>query len=111
MASRNRLLGMGESVEEEKKVDEPVLQWMYSVGCPEGVLLTNQKDIDAFEKLGWKDHPGKVRLLPGHESLFEGGEKVKEVEVIEETPLLSAFDEPAVKESKFDLSSKIFKKR
>jgi hypothetical protein len=105
MASRNRLLGMGESVEEEKKVDAPVLQWMYSVGCPEGVLLTNQKDIDAFEKLGWKDHPGKVRLLPGHEHLFEGATSTDKI------PLLSAFDEPAVKESKFDLSSKIFKKR
>jgi hypothetical protein len=93
MASKNKLLGSGlpEKVEEvvetivPSDVKHTVPCFMYSKNCPEGKVFKIQADLDALGP-EWKDHPGKVRLLPGHEKLFEGEE--------EDDPLdMSVFDE------------------
>jgi len=82
MASKNKLLGSGlpDKVEEEKEISKlpdvkhTVPCFMYSKDCPEGKIFKIQSDLDALGP-EWKDHPGKVRLLPGHEKLFEGEEE------------------------------------
>jgi hypothetical protein len=80
MASNNQLLGSGkpEAVVEvllELQKNTPALR--FHITCPEGILVKTDKQLDELDKSGWKDHPGKVRLLKGHEKIWEA-EQVKE---------------------------------
>lgn len=78
MASKNRLLGLqyenSESVknsfEEELVEFSEVPAWRYSKDCPDGVIVRTKEKLKELEAVGWVDHPGKVRLLPGHEKMF-----------------------------------------
>ena len=75
MVSRNQLLGDLNPVEVVKKPPEVQLYtpaWRFHKSCPKGKLITSDKLLAKLDEEGWKDHPGKVQLLPGHEHLFEG---------------------------------------
>ena len=73
--AKNRLLGSGvpEGVEAEIIVKKPAKApaWRYHVDCPKGRVFKTDEALAAADASGWKDHPGKVQLLPGHEGLFE----------------------------------------
>jgi hypothetical protein len=75
MASKNKLLGSGkpEEVEEEVPVMVPVKApaWRYHVNCPKGKVFKTDEELAVADANGWKDHPGKVQLLPGSEDMFE----------------------------------------
>ena len=79
MASNNRLLG--ETYPEEVVAKAPEVQkfapaWRFHKDCPKGIVVHTDKELEKLDSQGWKDHPGKVTLLPGHEHLFEN-ESVK----------------------------------
>lgn len=76
MASKNKLLGSGNPEEDEivvsKEIDEsfsPLL--MYSTEVIEGRVVRSLIEFTRLVKMGWKDHPGKVTRLPGHEALYD----------------------------------------
>lgn len=75
MASKNKLLGSGkveqeEIIKVEAETVSPVLPtWRYSKDGQAKIVKT-VADLEKLEKEGWVDHPGKVKLLPGHEKLF-----------------------------------------
>jgi hypothetical protein len=84
MATRNQLLGSGVVPEEEKaEVSVNTFSPMFvyhptaedEKGFPVGVKATTQAQFDELVKFGYKDNPGKVKKLPGHEHLFEGEEE------------------------------------
>jgi hypothetical protein len=74
MASNNKLLGSG-----KVEIDiEPALipqqfapAFRYSQDCPEGILVKTDKQLEELDAAGWKDHPGKVQLLPGFKDVWE----------------------------------------
>uniref|UniRef100_A0A6H1ZPA1 Uncharacterized protein n=2 Tax=viral metagenome TaxID=1070528 RepID=A0A6H1ZPA1_9ZZZZ len=75
MASKNILLGSGNV--EEVVVKPPEIQkyapvWRFHKSCLKGKLVVTDRELVILDEQGWKDHPGKVQLLPGHEHLFEG---------------------------------------
>lgn len=76
MLARNNLLGGGLSPVDELPVEqrEPPQHrapaWRYHTAFPEGKLCKTDKEVDRADQEGWKDHPGKIMLLPGHEQLF-----------------------------------------
>jgi hypothetical protein len=82
MASKNKLLGSGK-VEEVEEVVKPKVElkhapaWYFHINCPEGVIAKTDEEVDALIANGWKDHPGKVRLLPGHEKVFEEEQRIQ----------------------------------
>ena len=83
MASKNRLLGSGiveDSVEEVKtsvvSFDLPCL--MYHSSCIDGKVVRTVEELNKLIVVGWKDHPGKVALLPGWEDLYNKEHKVEE---------------------------------
>jgi len=76
MQPQNILLGSG--VPEKKLVTghiEPTHlktpAWRFHKDFPEGKLCKTDKELDQLDAEGWLDHPGKVRLLPGHEKVWE----------------------------------------
>jgi hypothetical protein len=74
MASNNQLLGSGKPevvVEAPLASQEKTPAWRFHITCPEGILVKTDKQLDELDKADWKDHPGKVRLLPGHEKIWE----------------------------------------
>jgi len=84
MPSQNRLLGSG--IPEQGLVDkhiEPVNlrapAWRFHKDHPEGKLCKTDAELDKLDAEGWLDHPGKVRLLPGHEKVWEAYQKSLEV--------------------------------
>ena len=75
MASKNILLGDIQPEEVVQKPPEVQLYapaWRFHKSCPKGMVVTTDKLLAKLDAEGWKDHPGKVTLLPGHEHLFEG---------------------------------------
>jgi hypothetical protein len=75
LASQNQLLGSNNPVEVVQKPPEVQLYapaWRFHKNCPKGMIVTTDKLLEKLDADGWKDHPGKVTLLPGHEKLFEG---------------------------------------
>lgn len=89
MVSKNKLLGSGKTdVEEVKEVlvsipesNFPIL--MHSVNEKYKVVKTKAEMQKLYDE-GWRDHPGKVRLLPAFEHLFEG---------VKENTSINAFDQ------------------
>jgi len=77
MPSKNKLLGSGVLLQEQGIVGhtEPTFlrtpAWRYHKDCPQGKVCKTDKELDEADATGWKDHPGKVTKLPGHEYLFE----------------------------------------
>jgi hypothetical protein len=76
MASKNILLGSGVSYDElispqRDEVNKYTPCWRYSKDFPKGVLIKSDKVLEGLDSAIWKDHPGKVTKLPGHELLFE----------------------------------------
>ena len=75
MASKNVLLGSGnieEVIQKPPEVQVYAPAWRFHKNCPKGMVVTTDKLLANLDADGWKDHPGKVTLLPGHEHLFEG---------------------------------------
>ena len=75
MVSQNILLGSGvpepkPSVHIEPK-HERTPAWRFHRDFPEGKLCKTDEELDQADAGGWLDHPGKVRLLPGHEKVWE----------------------------------------
>lgn len=96
MPSKNQLLGSGIPVVEVERAsvrdfpDPPegfeeymktvidmrtgrssrVPAWRYHKDFPQGKIFYTEVALANAESLGWKDHPGKVRLLSGHEKLY-----------------------------------------
>jgi hypothetical protein len=73
MASNNQLLGSGKPVQQEVVKEEvntfaPIL--LHST--TETRVVKTKKEFDELVAAGWKDHPGKVRLLPAFKHLYEG---------------------------------------
>ena len=84
MPSQNRLLGSGVPEENPiaKHVEPTNLKapaWRFHKDFPEGRLCKTDVDLDKLDAEGWLDHPGKVRLLPGHEKVWEAYQKSLEV--------------------------------
>ena len=74
MASKNVFvgeIGTEEQVAEVRPAPRRAPAWRYSKDCPAGKVIKTDEELDRLDAAGWKDHPGKVRLLVGHESLFE----------------------------------------
>lgn len=78
MASKNKLILGPEIVEEEQiqPVQAKAPAWRYHSSCREGKVFKTDEALAAADKAGWKDHPGKVSLLPGHEKLFQESSKI-----------------------------------
>ena len=74
MASNNVLLGSGKILNEEVEVEEvvEVFNPIFLHNECESVKVTTKEKFDKLTASGYKDHPGKVRLLPGFEYMFEG---------------------------------------
>ena len=84
MASQNKLLSPGTLIEDALQQEEVVEEstqkkafkypfWIYHETFPNGVLLRNDTEASKYKHLkNVEDHPGKIRLLPGHEHLFKG---------------------------------------
>jgi len=49
--------------------------WRYHQNCPDGMILKTDEEVDQADADGWLDHPGKVRLLEGHEKIWEDYQK------------------------------------
>jgi len=86
MAANNVLLGAGKVYTESDVIQilnnfAPL--WMFHKDHPEGQIVRDQSKFDKLVEEGWVDQPGKCALLPGHEHLYQGDEKV-EVEEEEE---------------------------
>jgi hypothetical protein len=85
MASQNNLLGSGKPFVVPLPEPTPVeLQqfapaWRFHKECPEGVLVKTDKQLAELDAAGWKDEPGKVRLLPGHEKVWEAEQALESV--------------------------------
>ena len=105
MASTNNLLGSGkafiESNEPVKSSRVPVFR--YHKDCPNGIVVRTEAKLDELDAAGWKDHPGKVKKLPGFEKLYKAETKTEADE--EDVDLSALFDKPDI-ESKIDLSGK-----
>ena len=77
MASKNQLLGFSteyfaeEQKKEESKVQMHAPAWRFHEKCLEGKVAKTDRELAELDLIGWKDHPGKVKLLPGHEKLWE----------------------------------------
>lgn len=75
MVSRNQLLGYGSPVLDVEKVEidptdmQPML--MFHDSAMSGVLVNTKAKHRKLVEAGWKDHPGKVKMLPGHEKIWE----------------------------------------
>lgn len=105
---QNVLLGSG-------IIPEPVLKghinvvnlrtpaWRFHKDFPEGKICKTDAELDQLDTEGWLDHPGKVRLLPGHEKVWEAqklletGEVGKPDEVKEEVVVEYVKSEDAIK--------------
>jgi len=91
MPSENILLGSGIVPIEEHKavVNKRAPAWRFHISCPEGKVCKTDAELDQADKEGWVDHPGKVRLLPGHEKVWEAYQKsigaIKSAEIVSET--------------------------
>jgi len=84
--SNNRLLGSGVNYEAlanlpppKDEVQEFAPAWRFHKDCLEGKVVKTDKALEELDEAGWKDHPGKVRCLPGHEAIWEA-ELEKEIE-------------------------------
>jgi hypothetical protein len=62
--------------------------WRFHESCIDGKVVLTDEELDRLDGMGWKDHPGKVRLLPGHEKVWE--EEMSAEVYVQET---SKFDE------------------
>lgn len=88
MPSQNVLLGSG--VQEEKPITEHIETthlrtpaWRFHKDFPNRLCKTDA-ELDKLDAEGWLDHPGKVRLLPGHEKVWEAYQKSLEVGKVSE---------------------------
>lgn len=74
MASNNQLLRNGKpeiSVELSREEQRNAPAWRFNINYPEGILVKTDKQLAELDAAGWKDEPGKVQLLPGHEKVWE----------------------------------------
>jgi len=73
MASDNQLLGSGKpaGTVEERVVSRQPIAWRFHKDCPQGKLVYTKEELEKLDKADWKDHPGKVQKLPGHEKVWE----------------------------------------
>jgi len=105
MQSQNILLGSG--VPEQKLVTghiEPTHlktpAWRFHKDFPDKLCKTDV-EVDQADAEGWLDQPGKARLLPGHEKVWEAYQKSLEVvkanEVKEEVVAESIKSEDQIK--------------
>ena len=99
MASRNQLIGFSAGADEETEEVKPEVQklapaWRFHEICPKGKVVKTDKELAELDAAGWKDHPGKIKLLVGHEKIWQE-ENVK----IEDM-------KPKTKRSKIDHSDK-----
>jgi len=83
MPLQNRLLGSG--VPEQESTDKHIEptnlrapRWRFHKDFPNRLCKTDA-ELDKLDAEGWLDHPGKVRLLPGHEKVWEAYQKSLEV--------------------------------
>jgi len=83
MSSQNILLGSG--IPEPKPIAEHIEPtnlkapaWRFHKDFPNRLCKTDA-ELDKLDAEGWLDHPGKVRLLPGHEKVWEAYQKTLEV--------------------------------
>ena len=91
MASKNQLLSPGKLIEE--KLESAIVEleetdfgkrpkipaWRFHKNCIEGKLCKTEPDLaKCKDEDGWKDHPGKIKKLPGHEDLYTGEEYEEE---------------------------------
>jgi hypothetical protein len=79
MVSRNQLLGSG-IVNEEVEVSVAstrVPTARYHETCPGGKTVKTEAELDKLDAAGWKDHPGKVQLLPGHEAIWKAEQELQ----------------------------------
>ena len=88
MVSGNILLGSG--VPEEKPIVKHIEPthlkapaWRFHKDFPNRLCKTDA-ELDKLDAEGWLDHPGKVRLLPGHEKVWEAYQKSLETIKIDE---------------------------
>ena len=82
MAAQNILLGSGlpiiPDVEGYKPpVNQRAPAWRYHRDLPEGKVCKTDEELDQADADGWLDHPGKVRLLIGHEKVWEAQKKLE----------------------------------
>jgi len=83
MSSQNVLLGSGTPEQKPiiKHVESTNLRaprWRFHKDFPDRLCKTDA-ELDKLDAEGWLDHPGKVRLLPGHEKVWEAYQKSLEV--------------------------------
>jgi len=79
MVSQNRLLGSGipEGEPIAEHIEPTYLRapaWRFHKDFPDKLCKTDA-ELDKLDAEGWLDHPGKVRLLPGHEKVWEAYQK------------------------------------
>lgn len=84
MPSQNVLLGSG--IPEQKPIAKHIEPthlrapaWRFHKDFPQGKICKTDAELDKADAEGWLDHPGKVRLLPGHEKVWEAYQKSLEV--------------------------------
>ena len=88
MVSQNRLLGSGipEGEPIAEHIEPTYLRapaWRFHKDFPDKLCKTDA-ELDKLDAEGWLDHPGKVRLLPGHEKVWEAYQKSLEVGKVDE---------------------------
>ena len=88
MPSKNRLLGSGVPEQESviKHIEPTHLRtpvWRFHRDFPDKLCKTDI-ELDKLDNEGWLDHPGKARLLPGHEKVWEAYKKSLEVSKVDE---------------------------
>lgn len=108
MTSNNVLLGSGKILNEEVEVEEvvEVFNPIFLHNEDESVKVTTKEKFNELIAAGYKDHPGKVRKLPGFEYMFEGDINTDNTSKIDLSGK-SIFDvDGADIESKIDLSGK-----
>ncbi len=79
MSSQNVLLGSGVQPDEEKSLP-PIYKkapaWRFHKDFPNRLCKTDE-ELDKLDAEGWVDQPGKARLLPGHEKVWEAQKKLE----------------------------------
>jgi len=81
MASKNILLGSGVPVKTATEEHIPVVNlrapaWRFHKDFPNRLCKTDA-ELDKLDAEGWVDQPGKARLLPGYEKVWEAQKRLE----------------------------------